>query len=200
MARSMNTDYLQSMRFHVVISGNTATLDWGTKIGAGAHSTAGFNTVTVPELSIESVEYREGRWNYSRKMPGVPSMGGDISMTRGVVRKDTDFWDWAHIVAEGSGEYRADLDIYHYHRDNALTRGLSYTQNQTLLQLDKPAKIYKVRDAFPTRCKPAGDMDASSSEVSISELDCAYETFWVEDHTPPTVEGAGAGEQLTPQA
>jgi hypothetical protein len=45
---------------------------------------------------------------------------------------------------------------------------------------DANTKRYILRDAFPTRVKIAGDLDSSTSDVSLSELDVAYERFDVE--------------------
>jgi phage tail-like protein len=40
-----------------------------------------------------------------------------------------------------------------------------------------PARAWKVTNAFPTRYKPGGDMDANSSELQISELAFAFQNI-----------------------
>jgi hypothetical protein len=50
-----------------------------------------------------------------------------------------------------------------------------------MLNLEKPARIYHVREAFPTNHKVASDLEATSGEISIMELSIAYEHFEVEE-------------------
>lgn len=187
MARSQQTDFLHSMRFHVnaaVANGGAADLDLNATTKQGK-AQAGFSTVTTPEATVEGVEYREGGYIYTRKQPGNPTVS-DITMQRGVARGDSSFWKWLRVVIEGSGEYRADLTIMHYHRDKALTREYPAqgTVNLAGIDLDNPGRIYHVKEAFPTRHKTAGDLDATASEISIMELDFAYESFEISELSP----------------
>jgi phage tail-like protein len=178
MARAVASDFLHSMRFHVDIADpNTATF------AAKGRPGAGFSMVSTPEATTEAVEYKEGTFIYTRKYPGNPTVA-DITMSRGVARGDSTFWDWMRRVIEGSGEYRADLNINHYHRLEALNREYPTTgaeANLTELFKDSPARVYKIKEAFPTRHKVAGDLDGTASEISIMELDIAFEYFEVEE-------------------
>lgn len=188
MARAQQTDFLHSMRFHVnaaIAANGAADLDLNATVKQGK-AQAGFTSVTTPEATVEAVEYREGSYIYARKYPGNPTVS-DITMQRGVTRGDTSFWKWLRVVIEGSGEYRADLTIMHYHRDRALTREYPAqgTVNLAGIDLDNPGRIYHVKEAFPTRHKVAGDLDATASEISIMELDFAWESFEIEEKTPP---------------
>lgn len=180
MARAQSTDYLHSMRYHVTITGVAGE----KRLVPGNRPDAGFTNITTPEMSVEPSEYKEGTWIYTRKQPGNPTMGGELTFSRGVTRADSSFWDWLRVVVEGSGEYRADLDIDHYHREQALTRSTPASgaePNQTNLTLGTPARVYHVKECFPTRHKVAADMDATASEISIMEIDVAYEHFEVEE-------------------
>lgn len=187
MARSVSTDFIHSMRFQVsVVDGTRPSLQPPSESGRAERAEAGFTQVTTPEATVESVEYKEGTFVYARKYPGTPTMG-DISCSRGVARGDSSFWNWLRIVIEGSGEYRQDLLFKHYHREDALKRedpgagGASAGSNLTQINLDVPSRIYHVQQAFPTRHKAAGDFDATGSEVSIMEIDFAYEYFEIEE-------------------
>lgn len=183
MARAQAEDFLHSCRFHVDVIGVGDQRRLRTEPG----SQAGFSAVSTPEATVEAVEYKEGHTLYTKKYPGNVTMS-DITMSRGVARQDSSFWDWLRQVIEGTGEYRADLDIKHFHRDTALTRNFPTTgaeANSTRLNIDSPARVYHVHEAFPTRHKVAADLDATASDVSIMELDCAYENFEVEEMTPP---------------
>jgi phage tail-like protein len=185
MARSMETDFLNGMRFHVVATGIAGR----RYLSPPGRPEAGFSAVTTPEVSAESVEYREGTTVYTFKYPGVPSMGGDITMSRGVARRDTTLYDWMKVVLEGStadgGEYRADVDIKQFHRREVLVGDPTAPQNFNTIDVNSaPAKTYRIFNAFPTRCKPAADFDATSSDVSVAELDVAYESFVIIEPTP----------------
>jgi len=172
MARAVAEDFLHSMRFHVEI------ID-GTRPDAGfGPPEAGFSMCSVPEATVEAVEYKEGTYIYTRKQPGNTTFS-DISMSRGVAITDMAFWKWMKIVIEGAGEYRQDVRIKHYHREEALTGSGDVTVNLTAIPTTVPAaaRTYEVFNAFPARHKVAGDLDATASEISIMELDLAYEYF-----------------------
>ena len=181
--RPLNQDMMQSMRFHVNIQvGGESILSKGV-------AQAGFSACSTPELTIEATEYKEGLDVYVQKYPGGPTVS-DVSLSRGVTYRDTSFYDWVRLVAEGGGSYRADsCEIYHFHRVGFLnqtypnpTSTFSRVKEDTV----EPARVYTLHNAFPTRCKVAGDLDATSNEVSVAEVDLAYESF---DVTTPEVQG-----------
>jgi phage tail-like protein len=178
MARPAATDFLHSMRFHVTVLDNAEGYLEGGSLQDTGMPQAGFTTCSIPELGQESVEYKEGTYIYPRKYPGNPTVS-DCSFARGVARTDSSFWDWARDSVEGgtSPEYRKDLQISHYHRDAIIPAATSgAVANTTQITA---AKIYKCLECFPIRCKPAGDLDATSSEISIMEMDVAVERFLV---------------------
>jgi phage tail-like protein len=173
MARELIDDFLHSFRFHA------ATLTDYDPLSAPGTAEAGFNNMTTPELTIEAVEYKEGLDIYPRKYPGAPTVN-EITLSRGVTFIDTSFWQWARATVEGADPYRIDLEIKHYHRGGFLT-----TPRTTLATADivtrgessTPARRYQLYEAFPIRHKPAADLDATSAEVSLMELDVAFESF-----------------------
>ena len=84
------------------------------------------------------------------------------------MRADTNFHDWVKRNHNGE-EYRTDLDIRHYHRDDfgdveSADRGT-------------PSKTYRCNNAFPIRNKVAADLDSTASDISVQELDIAMESF-----------------------
>jgi phage tail-like protein len=183
MARAVAQDFLHSMRFHVSVSA-AAGAGSDVTLGSDGDKPAGFAQCSLPEASVEVVEYREGTWIYNIKQPGNPTVN-DVSLSRGVTTGDSTFWHWLLTVIEGSGEYRADVTIKQFHRQNSLIRAKGSDSNQTALDLKNatPARTYTLKNAFPTRHKVASDLDATSSEISIMELDLAYETFEITEHT-----------------
>lgn len=165
MARNLGSDFLHSFRFHVIEGAPDASNP------ARLNTAAGFSACTTPEASVEAVEYREGKSKYTRKQAGIPSMT-DITLSRGVAKTDSDFWNWMKVCMEGPGGYRQDLTIYHYHRDEVLL-GSAASAATTVAA----ARQYQVSEAFPMRCKVASDLDGTASEISIQEIDFSYEHF-----------------------
>jgi phage tail-like protein len=194
MARAQSTDFLHSMRFQVDI---VAGYDFFRFSADGKSSTvspsAGFMSVSTPEATTEAVEYREGTYNYPRKFPGNTTVS-DCSMQKGVARADGSFWNWMSTVIAGNGEYRVDMAIYHFDRrvlnrpQNGATKDFPNFAN--LATANNAARTYTLFEAFPTRHKVAADLDASSSDISIMELDVAYEYFDVKEGTPTSATGS----------
>jgi len=172
MARPLNTDFLQSMRFQleVIQDASGDATDPFTNLGTDSLTDTGFSAVTTPEETMEAVEYREGTYVYTRKYPGIPSQG-DITMSRGVTAHDSTFFAWMLRTTRGGGEYRIDFDIKQFTRETMV--GASGNIDVSVGAI----RVYSVRDAFCIRHKCAGDLDGTASEVSIMELDAGYEYF-----------------------
>lgn len=184
MARGVASDVLSVFRFHVDAVGTFGQRFLGD-------SQAGFASVTVPEASLETIEYREGQHTFTKKLPGVPSFD-TVTLRRGVARRDGAFWDWISKIIYGNGSFRASVEIKHYARDRpndleaetvSIGAGSAFgnavlgsTTRAGRIALDAtPARIYRVLEAFPVRCKLAGDLDASDGNIAIAELELAYE-------------------------
>jgi phage tail-like protein len=181
MARPQQSDFLQNFRFHVISVPAGGGPDLLVPSG---RPDAGFSAVGTPKLTIEAVMYKEGTMVYARKQPGAPSFE-DISMSRGIARGDTAFWGWARRTAEGDGEYRVDMDIRVFHRAQALVRTAGDVRNTLNINIDNPAVVIHVLNAFPNSLPLYGEMDATSSEIAVHELGVTYETAYRED-TPAT--------------
>jgi phage tail-like protein len=145
--------------------------------GVGETAEAGFQSVGTPEYTVEAAEYREGIKTYTEKYPGIPTTN-EVMFNRGVARKDTAFREWVVAVIEGA-EYRSDITIYH-----ALREGRSSPFNPDTDFTAENSKRYTLRNAWPMRVKIAGDLDASTSDVSLAEVEVAYEEF---DVATPTL-------------
>ena len=171
MARAQSSDFLQNFRFHV-----RATLAGGAGNPIGLTrpelGEAGFQSVTIPDVTFEAAEYREGIYKYTKKFAG-PATFSDVSLMRGVIATDTQFYDWAMRSTQGE-EYRADLEILHFSRADYPTGG-GKTENVTLP--DTPSRVIKCWECIPIRGKPSADMDATTGEVSMAEMDIALERF-----------------------
>lgn len=165
MARAQATDFYHTHKFHLLDDKGGTTQFLTTA--------AGFNTLTIPEYSLDVVEYKEGIWTYRRKYPGDVTVS-DVSMTRGVAKKDTQFFNWVVACIEGN-EYRTDLQIRHFHRDDV--KGLG-TKDYSEVAGKRVIKLY---EALPIRVKLGTDFDSMSAEVSIQELDVAVERIEIYD-------------------
>lgn len=149
MARSINTDFLQLFKFRV------------TEPRGFLNPVAGFSAVTIPDFSQPEVTYREGLFVFTRKYPGIPEFT-NITLSRGVARGATDFFNWMLAAINGQ-EYRTDLEIQHFHRADQ----------------KNPSARYLIKEAFPVRVKPSGDLDANTADVAIEELEIAFEELQV---------------------
>ena len=154
------SDPLHGFRFHVRTEGSFVEF-------TDSYGEAGFQSCTLPEMSAEPVEYREGINTYTRKYPGIPTVT-DLTLIRGVTKTDTKFYDWVKAAVEG-GEYRTNLTVYHWHRDGKQSVDV-------VADLDK-ARKYNCFECLPIRVKPGGDLDATSGDISLAELDVAMEYF-----------------------
>ncbi len=173
MARAQATDFLHSMRFFVNVVDNNNVYNTSPHPN---HPDAGFSACTVPEATIEAVEYKEGQFLYTRKYPGNPTYG-DVTLSRGVTRGDTQFWSWISTVIEGTSEYRSDVRIFHYHRNDSGNTVLPGNPDTDSLNFSNTQNVrtYYLFEAFPIRHKFATDLDGTDSAISIMELDLAYE-------------------------
>lgn len=175
MARAQATDPLHNYRFHAragAIDG-LASIDalqpgGVPSPGVGDTAEAGFSGVTIPEMSAEAAEYREGIKTYTEKYPGIPTTG-DATFSRGVGRNDSQFMAWALAAIEGR-EYRTDITIFH-----ATRAGRTFPHDPATSFPNTEAKRYFLFECFPIRVKIAGDLDASTSDVGIMEMDVAVE-------------------------
>lgn len=152
-AKARSKDYIQSFRFQVVESPGS----WGAFIDTSV--VAGFKSVTLPDISTAAVEYRDGLTVWTVKQPGIPTVGNS-TMQKGVVSTVSDFYDWAIATCTGD-EYRTHLQIQVKENANTAT--------------PKTIKEVIMYEAFPTRIKPVGDLDATNAEINLKELEVACE-------------------------
>jgi len=169
--RAANTDLMQGFRYHVTanIGGSDPlqTTPDSDRTGYETKGHAGFQSVTIPELSVEASEYREGIYKYTQKYPGPPTVS-ELTLIRGITKRDTAFFDMIMASIDGQ-EYRADVTIWHYQRAEM---GLANAVEQT-----NAIRRIECAEAFAIRAKPAGDLDSMAGDVSLAEVDMAIESF-----------------------
>lgn len=165
MARAQSADYFHNFKFHVSAESNAL----------GLVTEGGFSTCSLPEVTLDVIEYKEGIHVYKRKFPGNPTVS-DVSLGRGVAKTRTAFMRWILACIEGR-EYRADVTIWHFHRDDITLYGLDADPNT--IPGANAGRIIKLKNAFGIRHKPGSDFDSQGTEVSIEELDISCESFEV---------------------
>jgi len=157
MARAASTDPYLNFRFHVV-----------DPAGGNLDPIAGFTSVSTPDISIDPAEYREGVFRWTRKYPGVQTVG-ELQLMKGTVRRDSDFFGWLlRVINGGVDEYRTDLMIMEFHITDEF--GIN----------GAPSRIMRCRECWPSQGKPMADKDATGSEVAVQELTCTVEEVEVE--------------------
>lgn len=171
--RAASSDFLQNFKFHVKatnineinpLNQSIAAVDVDMTDGAAE---AGFMSVTTPELTVENVEYREGTSKWTQKYPGIPTVS-DVSLMRGVVKRDTDFYDMVMDGINGK-DYRADVTILMYQR--------SEMGSASKATFPEGARRIVCNNAFAIRAKVNSDLDSNTSDISQCEADLAVESF-----------------------
>lgn len=124
-------------------------VNWaGTKLG--------FSEVTGLNFEVQVIEYRHGLSpEYSTiKMPGMPKYG-NLTLKRGVIQGDNEFYDWINEVKLNKID-RRDITISLLNEDH------------------DPVMTWSVRNAWPTKIT-SPDLKASGNEVAIESIEIAHE-------------------------
>jgi phage tail-like protein len=116
----------------------------------------GFTEVTGLDMQAEAIEYREGSSpEYSKiKMPGLHKFS-NITLKRGTIEGDSDFYKWMNTINLTAVE-RRDIVI------------------SLLNETHAPVMTWKAKNAFPVKVQ-ASDLKADGNEVAIETLEIAHE-------------------------
>lgn len=214
MARSVRTDHAQNYMFRAMVV-DDATGPFGVTLPQSLPQAftvlgnfASFARISIPSVTLETEEFKEGNWPFRRRVITAASVD-TITMERGVTLYDSDFWLWASAALNGLTT-RKSLLINLMHRTQEPALGPSQQQarqkapvltgsagvnNFSLVTVQlRPtipiiAKAWVLHEAIPVRIKPASDLDAASSEVSIAELE--IHANWIEQKPFPFMPTAG---------
>lgn len=156
MARSVETDPYHDFRFQLV-----------DPAGGNLDPVAGFTTVSMPNVAVEEALYREGTFRWTQKYPGIPAVS-DVTMTKGIFKRDSDFYDWVLKVVNGGQDYRTELVLQQFHIEDEF--GIN----------GSPSRVTRLREVWGKDAKPTNDQDASSSNIAIQSLVVSVEEFEVE--------------------
>jgi phage tail-like protein len=122
----------------------------------------GFSEVSGLNIEVQVIEYREGiSPEYSVvKMPGIKKYS-NITLKRGIVPKDNEFFEWLNTVSLNQVE-RRDLVI------------------SLLNENHEPVMVWKAKNAFPVKLD-GPQLDATANEVAIETLELTHEGLTIEN-------------------
>jgi phage tail-like protein len=130
-------------------------VEWGgTRIG--------FSEVTGLTQENQAIEYRDGSFmEYSSiKMPGLRKFS-NITLKRGVIKADNDFFKWLSTIKLNTVE-RRDLTI------------------SLLDESHNPVMTWRALNAFPVKVE-GPQLKASGNEVAIEAIELAHEGLEVQN-------------------
>jgi phage tail-like protein len=119
-------------------------------------SNMGFSEVSGLAIHIEPIEYREGSSpdNTSIKIPGQAKFP-NIVLKRGIMKGDTEFYQWINTIRMGTVE-RRDILI------------------SLLDETHTPVMTWKVHNAWPVKIE-SGPLNAKGSEVAMETIELVHE-------------------------
>jgi len=122
----------------------------------------GFSEVSGLTQEVQAIEYRDGAFpEYSSiKMPGLKKYS-NITLKRGIVAADNEFFDWLNTVKLNKVE-RRDLVV------------------SLLNEEHEPVMNWKVQNAFPVKVEGPG-LKATGNEVAIESIELAHEGLKVQN-------------------
>jgi phage tail-like protein len=181
MARTSVGDPLEKFRFKVQQYSTTVTQD--VTIIHNLDTLVGFNTVQMPKLSTNKINYREGDnlLNVSSLSPGL-STTEDIILSRGVVAES---WGWFYFWAKTIHSGQATDAAFNYNDPGNAFKPqteVEYVRKDLVISMadrtGKTTKAWIIYNAFPVQFTPGSDLDASADDSkSIASLTLAYESF-----------------------
>ncbi|NUN12893.1 MAG: phage tail protein [Myxococcales bacterium] len=122
----------------------------------------GFTEISGLTQENQPIEYRDGSFpEYSSiKMPGLRKFN-NITMKRGIVKGDNDFFKWLSTVKYNKVE-RRDVIISLLNEDQ------------------KPVMTWKVHNAFPVKVE-GPQLKSTGNEVAIESIEIAHEGLEVQN-------------------
>jgi phage tail-like protein len=116
----------------------------------------GFSEVSGLTQENQAIEYRDGAFKeYSSiKMPGLRKFS-NVTLKRGIVKADNDFFKWLSTIKLNKVE-RRDVVISLLNEEHA------------------PVMTWKIHNAFPVKVEGPG-LKASGNEVAIESIEIAHE-------------------------
>ncbi len=137
------------------IPGFHFSVEWGG-------SNLGFSEVSGLNIEKQVIEYRDGLSpEFSTvKMPGIAKYG-NITLKRGVIKADNEFFDWLNTIKMNTVE-RRDLII------------------SLLDEEHNPVMVWTAKNAWPTKIE-SPSLKADGNEVAIESIEVVHEGLNIEN-------------------
>lgn len=201
MSRSRLRDVLQSYPFWLVDISPELTPPFFALLPVYQ-----FSTITAPEVTLTEREINQCNSLYSVKVIESGAVNS-LTLTRGATVADGDFWRWIRQCAHGHSNTDKSFLLIQFMNVNfrwdqaggvpagealaQLALGLGSTATGVVTTIMNgipgmksdawhprtPVRSWLLQNCKATRYKTAGDFDASSSEVSLMEVDLSMEAF-----------------------
>lgn len=124
---------------------------------------AGFSDVTIPDSTVEAVEYREGFDINTVRMLSGRNNSGNITLKRGITT-NYDIWNWFQSVEkDGSLNHRKGMSIMLIGEE-----GSGETVSSTILAQ------WDITDAWPVKYEPS-ELSALGNDIMIETLEITHE-------------------------
>lgn len=175
MARSRIFDLLQAYPFWLLDIDPSPRIPF-VVLGGPAF---GFSSISMPEISVETEEINQLNSMWKRHVVTGASVG-NLTLQRGVRFYDSSFYTWTMRTIYGEDVSSRNLLLIHH---MGLTIGESpvgvanFPTSDLVEILRIPGKAWLLHECIPVRYKAGSDLDATSSEVSIQELDIAVSSI-----------------------
>ena len=193
MPRNTIADHLQNFRFQLL------DVDWGLTVPPFVFQPLGsFSSITTPEITLDTDELAEGNYWFKRHLITGGSIS-NITLSRGALFWDSEFWNWMSEATRGAigglipsrlGGRRRNLLLIQFMNVDLNNIGASPgTVDATSVQAVAnvltgfgvveragiPARAWMLFGCLPVRYKVGSDFDATSSDVSIMELELSID-------------------------
>jgi phage tail-like protein len=164
------SDYLTNIRFHL--------LDVSLATPVVFNLSAGFRSITAPEINVETRDVKEGTYEYPKHVTKSASVS-DIELHQGVQFFSSDFYDWISASIRGKVNMRRNLLLIQFSDVSPFgspipSNGIGSLVNAVLplndLVTRVPARAWVLRECIPVRYKAGTDFDALGGDISIAEL------------------------------
>lgn len=122
----------------------------------------GFTEVSGLDIETEVIEYREGTDpEYApKKIPGKQKFA-NVTMKRGVIATDNDYYDWWNEVALNTVE-RRDITISLLNEEHA------------------PVMVWKLKNAWAAKIVST-DLKADGNETAIESVEVVYDSLSIQN-------------------
>ncbi len=158
MARSFLLDPLMAHNFALIEIPVPTLLPLAFPLKTASSAVAngnfvGFTSMTVPEMTIEMRDIKQGNWPYVHQVPTGYHHGGNVTLTMAVMPLNIDMYQWWLQAVNGIFAPRRNFLLAHTRHDKAL-----------------PARMLSCENCYPVAWKPATDFDATTSQVSLEYI------------------------------